>query len=262
MGKYGLKAKWLSVASFEFVKDGHHIVTDPFITLNDNSRCTWEDVEGCELMTLSHVHWDHITDIPVLMQKFGQPPLLTGTLSALPLCTWANLYPQSVYPMDANLELDFDWVKVKALFGRHVEFGNTVNELESQLRRKPFVDRSMGDMQILGTLEYRNFFFTFPDGVKLLVWGNDFTAIQKNIVGALKPDIAVIQATRQLKDPDGFVDFVKRSGAKIVIPHHMDLAHPYAEYIPQLEEIKARIEKECEGVTFLLPEDHGVWMEL
>ena len=34
MGKYGLKVKWLTVASFELVKDGHHIVTDPFITLN------------------------------------------------------------------------------------------------------------------------------------------------------------------------------------------------------------------------------------
>ena len=262
MGKYGLRVKWLSVASFEFEKDGHHIVTDPFITLNENSRCTWEDVEGCELITLSHVHWDHITDIPALMQKFGQPPLLTGTLSALPLCKWGNLFPQSVYPMDANLELDFDWIKVKALFGRHVYFGNTVNELESQLRRKPFVDQAMGDMQILGTLEYRNFFFTFPDGVKLLVWGNDFSAIQKNIVKELKPDIAVIQATRQLKDPEGFVDFVKKSGARIVIPHHMDLKYPYEYYIPQLNEIKERIEKECKGVSFLLPEDHGVWMEI
>jgi len=262
MGKYGLKAKWLSVASFEFVKDGHHIVTDPFITLNENSTCTWEDVEGCELMTLSHVHWDHITDIPVLMKKFPKAPLLTGSLSALPLCTWGNLIPQDVFPMDSNLELDFDWVKVKALFGRHVAFGNTVNELESQLRRKPFVDRAMGDMQILGTLEYRNFLFTFPDGVKLLVWGNDFTTIQKNIVKDLHVDIAVIQATKQLRDPDGFVDFVKKSGAKVVIPHHMDLKKPYEEYIPELTEMKNRIEKEVEGCTFLLPENHGIWMDL
>jgi len=262
MEKYGLKAKWLSVASFEFVKDGHHIVTDPFITLNENSTCTWEDVEGCELMTLSHVHWDHITDIPVLMKKFPKAPLLTGSLSALPLCTWGNLIPQDVFPMDSNLELDFDWVKVKALFGRHVAFGSTVNELESPLRRKPFVDRAMGDMQILGTLEYRNFLFTFPDGVKLLVWGNDFTTIQKNIVKDLHVDIAVIQATKQLNDPDGFVDFVKKSGAKVVIPHHMDLKKPYEEYIPELTEMKNRIEKEVEGCTFLLPENHGIWMDI
>lgn len=261
MEKLGLKIKWLSVASFEIEKDGHHIVTDPFITLNDNSPCTWENVEDCELITLSHVHWDHITDIPVLMKKFPKAQLLTGTLSALPLIEWGNLIPQDVYPMDANLELDFDFVKVRALFGRHVEFGKTYAELLSQLRRKPFVDKAMGDMQILGTAEYRNFFFTFPDGVKVLVWGNEFTPVQKNIVKDLAPDVAIIQSTRQLKDPDGFVEFVKKSGAKAVIPHHMDLAKPYDEYRPEVRAMGDRIEAECPGTRFLMPE-YGEWMEI
>ena len=261
MEKLGLKIKWLSVASFEIEKDGHHIVTDPFITLNDNSPCTWENVEGCELITLSHVHWDHITDIPVLMKKFPKAQLLTGTLSALPLIEWGNLIPQDVYPMDANLELDFDFVKVKALFGRHVGFGKTYSELESQLRRKPFVDKAMGDMQILGTTEYRNFFFTFPDGVRVLVWGNEFTPIQKNIVKELAPDVAIIQSTRQLKDPDGFVDFVKKAGAKVVIPHHMDLSKTYDEYRPEVRAMGDRIEAECPGTVFLMPE-YGEWMEI
>jgi len=260
MGMYHFRIKWLTVACFEMEKDGKHMVTDPFITLSENSPCTWENIEGCDLITLSHVHWDHITDIPVLMDKFGQPPLLTGSLSALPLLEWGNLYPQSVYPMDANLELDFDWVKVKALFGRHTAFGETVNQLESKLRRKPFVDRAMGDMQILGTLEYRNFFFTFPDGMKVLVWGNDFTAVQKNIVKALKPDLAVIQATRQLQDPAGFVDFVNTSGAKFVIPHHMDLKISYDEARDALKEMGARIEAACAGTRFILPE-YNHWIE-
>ena len=262
-GMYGykLKIKWLGVASFELKKDGHHIITDPFITLNDNSPCTWENVDGCELITITHVHWDHITDIPVLMRKYGNPPLLTGTLSALPLCTWGNLCPQSVYPMDSNLELDFDWVKVKALFGRHVTNNLTVNEQEPQLRRKPFVDRAMGDMQVLGSLEYRNFLFTFPDGVKLLVWGNDFLPIQKNIVKELKPDIALLQATKQLKDPEGYVDFVKASEAKVVIPHHMDLAKPYDECKSELMAMKEKIETACPGTEFIMP-DYGKWIEL
>lgn len=261
MGKFGLKIKWLSVASFEIEKDGHHVVTDPFITLNENSPCTWENVENCDLITLSHVHWDHITDIPVLMDKFPKAQLLTGTLSAIPLIEWGNLIPQDVYPMDADLELDFDWVKVKALFGRHVGFGAKYAELESRLRRKPFVDKAMGDMQILGTCEYRNFFLTFPDGVKLLVWGNEFTPIQKNIVKELRPDVAIIQATRQLKDPEGFVDFVRLSGAKVVIPHHMDLAKPYDEYREEVRAMGDRIEAECPDTVFLMPE-YNEWMDI
>ncbi len=261
MSTYHFRAKWLSVACYELEKDGYHIVTDPCMTGNANTNCTTANIEGCDMMTLSHVHWDHITDIPELMKRFGQPPLLTGPQSALPLVYWADLYPQSVYPMDSNLELDFDWVKVKALFGRHVNFNKPASVLEHVLRRRPVVDRGMGDMQILGTLEYRNFLFTFPDGLKVLVWGNEFTPVQINIVKQLKPDIGILQATKQLKDPDGFVKFVKAGGFKKVLPHHMDLSHPFEEYIPDLQYLKERLLDEC-SCELIIPEAHGVWMEL
>ena len=258
---YGIRIKWFTVASFEIEKDGHHIVTDPFITLSDNSPCTWEDVEQCDIFTLSHAHWDHITDIPVLMDKFPEAPLLTGSMTALPLIYWGNLIPQHVWPMDANLELDFSWVKVKALFGRHVDFSEKASNLESQLRRKPFVDRAMGDMQMLGTTEYRNFLFTYPDGLKVLIWGNDFSEVQKNIVSEVHPDIAIIQSTKQLKDIPGYIDFVKRSGCKVVIPHHMDLKKPYEEYIPALTDLAAELKKAVPGLEFVLPR-YNKWIEL
>ena len=261
MSKYGLKLKWLSVASYEIQRDGHTIVTDPYITEAENTACTWESMENCDLMTLSHLHWDHITDIPKLLDKFDCP-LLTGELSALPLIDWGNLIPQLVFPMNANLELDFDWVKVKALFGRHVAFNQHRNELVSTLMRKPFVDRAMGDMQILGTTEYRNFLFTFPDGLKLLVWGNDLTVTQKNILKEAKPDIAIMQATRQIQDPKAFAEFVAEFSPKVVVPHHMDLKKPYAEYMPQMEEVRREMAIACPETEFILPPDHGVWFEL
>ena len=163
--------------------------------------------------------------------------------------------------MESNLELDFDWVKVKALFGRHVAFGNTTSELESQLRRHSFVDKAMGDMQILGTMEYRNYFFTFPDGTKVLIWGNGFSAVQRNIVKALQPDVAIIQSTAQLRDPEGYVDFVKAIGAKVVIPHHMDLAKPYEEYKPDLQKMEALLKEAVPDLTFVYPE-YGKFAEI
>ena len=262
MSKYNLRLKWLSVASYELERDGHTVLTDPFITVAENTPCTWESVEHCDLMTLSHVHWDHITDIPAISDKFDHPPILCGELSALPLCEWGNLYPQQVFPMESNLELDFDWIKVKALFGRHVAFDATCNELRSRLSRKPFVDKAMGDMQILGTLEYRNFFFTYPDGLKVLVWGNDLSVTQRNILKALKPDVAIMQATRQIKDPKAFAEFVAAVGPKVVVPHHMDLAKPYAEYLPAMEEVRKEMAVVCPETEFVLPPDHGVWFEV
>lgn len=261
MSEYRMKLKWLSVASYEIERDGHTIVTDPFITEAENTPCTWESVEHCDLMTLSHLHWDHITDIPRLCQKFNVP-VLTGELSALSLCDWGNLVPQQVFPMESNLELDFDWVKARALFGRHVAFNQRRNELLTNLMRKPFVDRAMGDMQILGTLEYRNFLFTYPDGMKLLVWGNDLSVTQKNILKQLKPDVAIMQATRQIQSPRAFAEFVAEFGPRIVVPHHMDLKKPYQEYLPQLEEVRREMADLCPETELVLPPDHGVWFEI
>lgn len=262
MNRFGLRLKWLSVACYEIERDGHTIVTDPFITLAEHTQCTWESVEHCDMITLSHVHWDHIPDIPVLCEKFDFPPVLTGELSALPLCEWGNLMPQEVWPMESNLEVDFDWVKVKALFGRHVAFNERRNELLSSLSRKPYVDKAMSDMQILGTLEYRNFLFTYPDGLKLVIWGNDLTPVQRNILKQEKPDIAIMQATRQIQNPKAFAEFVAAFGPKVVVPHHMDLAKPYSEYRDQLEAVRQELAKAAPETRFVLPEDHGVWIEL
>ena len=66
---FGLRLKWLGCACFEMDFDGLHIVNDPWITPNQKTELTWEDVEKCDYITLTHSHSDHIVDIPALMEK-------------------------------------------------------------------------------------------------------------------------------------------------------------------------------------------------
>lgn len=260
MGKYDVSIKWLSVASFEIKKNGVTVVTDPFFTKSQYSPCTVDSVEDCQYITLSHSHWDHIPDIPALYEKF-KPRILCGTLTAAPLCEWADMNPYYVYPMDSGLELDFDKLKIKALFGKHVNLKREWSILESRWQNNGIVDERMAKLQPIGTLEYRNYLFTYPDGLKVLIWGNPLVSFQKNILKQEKPDIAIMQATGQIKDPLEFANFVAEFSPKVVIPHHMDLSKPVDAVMPQLLAVKEAVEKVCPETQFIIPV-HGEWIEL
>ena len=260
MENYGIKIKWLSVASFEIEKNGATVVTDPFFTANQYSPCNVDSVENCDYITLSHCHWDHIPDIPALYEKF-RPRILCGTLTAEPLCRWADMNPYYVYPMESDLELDFDNIKIKALFGKHVDLKREWSGIEKRWYNNGIVDEKMGLIQPIGTLDYRNYLFTYPDGLKVLIWGNPLVSFQKNILRREKPDIAILQATGQISNPQKFAEFVAEFSPKIVIPHHMDLSHPVEKVMDKLLAAKEAVEKTSPGTKFIIPV-HGEWIEL
>ena len=67
---YGVSIKWLAVTSFEIRCNNTTVVTDPYITECVGTDLTWGAVENCDIICLGHAHWDHITDIPRLVEKF------------------------------------------------------------------------------------------------------------------------------------------------------------------------------------------------
>ena len=80
------------------------IVSDPFVTDCESTELTREAIEKCDILCLSHVHYDHITDIPKLVEKFD-PILLCGEQSAMPLAKWLKFNSSGMYPMYPNTEL-------------------------------------------------------------------------------------------------------------------------------------------------------------
>lgn len=257
---YDIRIKWLTVACFELQFGKTTIVTDPCITKVRTNDLTWEAVEGCDIIAVTHIHWDHVTDISALLENFPAP-VLTGSLSAMPLLKWLNCNASQVYPMDVGTELDFGDVRVKALFGRHTTGGIKYNALLEGFEKNHWIadDPGLKEIQPWGSLEYRNFLFTDRNGTKVLFWGNEPTETQKNMVRALKPDIAILQLSRQ--DPVAMAEFAAVSGCKIVIPHHMDLLKSREQYLPSVERMKHEFLKLVPNGIFIVPEN-GRWVEL
>lgn len=258
--KYGIDIKWLAITSFEFRCGNTTVVSDPHITDCSGTDCTWENVENCDMILLSHGHYDHITDIPKLVEKF-RPLILCGEQTAIPLAQWLNYTPSRIYPMNPNLELDFGDVKVKALYGRHTDLKVGFNGLCGHLHQIKCAQAnlSVAQLQTIGSMEYRNFLLTLPNGTKILIWGNDPTVEQINICKAEKPDIAIIQAPATEEVVDAKADFVAKIGAKVLIPHHHDF-HEVDD--------PALINKFGEAFLKRVPDGkyiapvHGQWMHL
>jgi len=191
---YGVSIKWLAVSSFELRFGDLTVVTDPYITECVGTDLTWEAVENCDIICLGHAHWDHITDIPRLVEKYG-PRILCGDQTAMPMAMWLNYTPTSIYPMYPDTELDFGDVKIRALYGRHKDLGRGFRDLCTYLAANELCikDPGLAALQPIGSMEYRNFLFTLPNGTKILIWGNEPTVEQINICKGWKPDIAIIQ---------------------------------------------------------------------
>ena len=258
---YGIALKWLAVTAFEFRFGNTSVVSDPYITECAYTDLTWENVESCHIICLSHAHWDHITDIPRLMPKFD-PIILCGDQTAMPLAQWLNAKASSVYPMYPDMELDFGEVKIKALYGRHTKtcnqgFNDFCNELAT--RDICIADPGINALQPIGTMEYRNFLFTLPNGTKVLLWGNDPTVEQINLCKALQPDIGIIQRSVDPSDSAQKGIFAAEIGCKVLIPHHHDFRQfdDPSIFDPMEKEFLSRVP----GGRFIRPV-HGQWIHL
>lgn len=247
MNKYGLSIKWLSVSCYEIRYEGHTIVTDPYETNGG--------VEACDMVCLSHSHWDHLEDLPQVAEKFD-PIILCGDKTAYGLAEWLDRDPAAIYPMYPDNELDFGWVKVRAIYGRHKGGKGTFSGLRERLNNNPACqnDPGLAAIQLMGSMEYRNFLLTFSNGTKLLIWGGDPTVDQKNLCAALGADIAIIQRSKD----EAKADFAAALGCKILLPHHQHFRKDDSELLAAMKE---QFLEKAPGAQFIDP-DRGEWIEV
>lgn len=257
---FGVSIKWLSVTCFEIRGAGVTVVSDPFVTDCESTDLTWEAIENCDIVCLSHAHFDHITDIPKLLEKF-HPLLLCGDRTAMPMAKWLNYNPTRIYPMYPHMELDFDTIKIRALYGRHTDQNKGFLDLCESLTEYRICaeDAEINALQGIGSMEYRNFLFTLPNGTKILLWGNDPTPEQVNICKALEPDIAILQRSSNLEGIKQKAAFAAAIGCKVLIPHHMDF--PVVNPPEILEAFKEEFLRLVPDGIFITP-DHGKWIDL
>jgi metallo-beta-lactamase class B len=93
---FGFRLKWLGCACFEMDFGEGTFVNDPYITDNAATELTWEAVEKCDYITVTHAHFDHMDSVAALAHMTGAKtfigkadlPLLRGEIYHYPLVTF------------------------------------------------------------------------------------------------------------------------------------------------------------------------------
>jgi len=224
--EYGVRLRWLCASCYEIVCGDTHIVTDPYITHCETTDLTWEAIERCDILALTHNHWDHMTDIPSLMARFN-PLLLCPEQSMIYLAKWLNCCPSRIYPMYADVELDFGDVKVRPLYTRHIRLTRNHRSICDALDRNPVNEKVPGmiDVQHIGNLDCRSYLFTLKNGTKVLYWLGNLSKEQYTLCAALKPDIAILQ--RAVKDKQ--FGYFEESLVEIIRPRIQELSEPTSD---------------------------------
>ena len=256
--KFGARIKWLGCACFELDFGGLTVVNDPWITPNQATELTWEAVEKCDYITLTHGHSDHTLDIPALMEKFGAR-VLCGESTAVPLLKWTNANPMRIYPMVPNLELDLDDVKIKALYGRHGPLPGTASERAERAKNSPVNagDPNLIELGFWGDFEYRNYLYTMPNGTKIMICGSKMHPDQRNILRQEKPDIMLFQVVG-VNPGVQVAELMKEIGCKVLIPFHFDYPRLFSD---KLEDLADAMKALAPEIQYIVPE-YGQWIEL
>ncbi len=238
---------------------GFSVVSDPFITAHQKSPLTAEDVEQCDVMLLTHGHYDHLTDIPALHEKFGAP-VLCGDLTAGPLMRWADLSPMDILPAYPGQEYDFDAVKILPLPGQHTRLADSYEGAVRHMEKSSFIAAhpELKELFLAGDVEYRNFLMTAPDGFRVLHWGNPLSRpLLYNLAKSAGPDVLILQCTGKTPDPETAAALVKEAGISCVIANHIDFPGDYRETVTALQRSLRELAPEC---RFIIPA-YGEWID-
>ncbi|MBI4768187.1 MAG: MBL fold metallo-hydrolase [Deltaproteobacteria bacterium] len=114
----GVRFRWLGYVCFEFVlPSGKVLVVDPYIDYSPTAPIQCSEVTGADYMALTHGHYDHITDVGSLLQKFHSKVLCSREIAE---------------PLSRAFNIDLgDLIRVSA--GDRVEFGDLQIEVKRGL---------------------------------------------------------------------------------------------------------------------------------
>lgn len=231
----GVRLRWLNTAGFEIITaNGRHILLDPFLDGKvKDLECypiSLDEIEGCDYLLLSHVHFDHAKNVEDIQGKFPGLNLFCPDLSADALCREQHVSCARLYRVRSGETYEFDDLTIECFAGRHSESPRGYYRTGKDFVRP---DGTPDDCMWFGNLELVNYLITTADGIKILVWAGMTSPDQKHRFRNLRPNIALMHVSPKQSFND-FAELTAAMGTQIIIPHHYDITEKVFEAIPHL----------------------------
>jgi L-ascorbate metabolism protein UlaG (beta-lactamase superfamily) len=210
--------RWLGVAGIELSVDGRTLVIDPFVS-RPPARRLWagrvasdgalvaEKVPYCDVVLVTHAHWDHIMDVPEVARRTGAA--VYGSPNACALLQALGVAPAQLHRLAAGDRLRLGAFAVEVLpavhrtaLGRPIFTGPLRRELAPPLRLRDY------------RMDLDFSFAVGAAGYRLLAWSSERAA------PAVAADILCVKpfATR----PAFYAELLRAVRPRLVIPIHWD----------------------------------------
>jgi len=241
-----VRFRWLGYVCFEFVLPSDKVlVVDPYIDYSPTAPIKCREVTGANYIALTHGHYDHLTDVGQLLQKFHSKVLCSQEI-AEPLSRVFNIDLGDLIRVSAGDRVDFSDLHIEVKRGQHINllppmrqayarllgkevdsawtFKKIQKEIGTALNfvQKPETTAMLEKLELAGVTggEQLNFLFKTEDNLRLFFYSSGPEDHLRPVAAEAHPHVIFIQLGGT--DLEKMADIAVISGAGIVIPTHHD----------------------------------------
>ena len=279
-----IKLRWLGYVCFEIIlPSGKVLVVDPFIDYSPTAPIKCEEVTGADYIALTHGHYDHVTDVGPLVEKYDSKIICSHEV-AEPLAGFFNLDPARMIKVTAGDSIEFENLSIEVKKAQHIsllplmqgaykritgedadpklslaELNKAMAKARSGLGQGTPTDEMIRKLNKAGIVsgEQLNFIFTASDNLRLYIFGSDAVEHLRKEVRESKANIFCPQLGGV--SAHSAADMAALSGAEIVIPVHHD-GEGIETMHTRAQEMAGYLKEESNAR--LLDIEHGKWYEL
>ena len=248
MRKEELSFRWLHASCYELkLPDGRIITIDPYVLPIGYPNFTEDSYTTPDYVLITHTHFDHILDIPVVMGKNPEARLYIGAQGAIPLGEKYDLLFGQICILENGDEISHGGLRLKAFRGKHSRFISREKERMSNCKLAGVREHGIEGFDALnyvGSVEYSDFLITTPDNFRIFITGGDAEhTIPYDVARDYCPNLLIRQASN-FHTPEEYAQCVARYNAQYVLPHHQEFAEKRLGM--PMEEFARRVQAELD----------------
>ena len=242
-----MELTWWGTAAFR-IKTGNLVfLLDPYVSRNEKGRpgqyLKAENVSDGELIFLSHGHFDHILDVPVIAQKAGSRVYCSAEAENTLIETGLN--KNRVHRVETDgYTIDFDGHQAQAFFSEHVKFDKKLL-LKTLLKINIRIFRYIPLLKEFPAGQVLSWRFSIEGKILHFFGSGGSPPAELEKLASRTTDILLVPLQGHSNICDIALEYVKVMQPKIVIPHHQDDFFPPISSMVDIRPFVDGVKSEC-----------------